>query len=140
MAVATIAQAGGVVFKSHRASPRVLLVKARRNPEIWIFPKGHIEHGETPREAALRETREEAGVKGDIIGRIGALEFESGRDIVQVDYYLVEWTGDVHSSEGRDRRWCSVEEATDLLEFDGARALLTKAARKWKDGPGSRLP
>jgi len=138
--VATISQAGGVVFRSHRASPRVLLVKARKNPSLWIFPKGHIEGDETPAEAALRETREEAGVNGDIVARIGALEFESGRDIVQVDYYLVQWTGDVHTTEGRDRRWCTVEEATDLLIFAGARALLTRAVRKWNDGPGSGLP
>lgn len=138
--MATISQAGGVVFRSHRASPRVLLVKARKNPSLWIFPKGHIEGDETPAEAALRETREEAGVKGDIVARIGALEFESGRDIVQVDYYLVQWTADVQTTEGRDRRWCTVEEATDLLVFAGARALLTKAVRKWNDGPGSSLP
>ena len=138
--MATISQAGGVVFRSHRASPRVLLVKARKNPSLWIFPKGHIEGDETPAEAALRETREEAGVNGDIVARIGALEFESGRDIVQVDYYLVQWTGDVHTTEGRDRRWCTVEEATDLLIFAGARALLTRAVRKWNDGPGSGLP
>ncbi|MBI4485873.1 MAG: NUDIX domain-containing protein, partial [Acidobacteria bacterium] len=67
--MATISQAGGVVFRSHRASPRVLLVKARKNPSLWIFPKGHIEGDETPAEAALRETREEAGVKGDIVAR-----------------------------------------------------------------------
>lgn len=140
MAVATIPQAGGVVFKPHPAAPRVLLVKARKNPGLWIFPKGHIEGDETPAEAALRETREEAGVKGDIVARIGALEFESGRDIVQVDYYLVQWTADVQTTEGRDRRWCTVEEATDLLVFAGARALLTKAVRKWNDGPGSSLP
>lgn len=138
--MATISQAGGVVFRSHRASPRVLLVKARKNPSLWIFPKGHIEGDETPAEAALRETREEAGVKGDIVARIGALEFEAGRDIVQVDYYLVQWTADVQTTEGRDRRWCTVEEATDLLVFAGARALLTKAVRKWNDGPGSSLP
>ena len=131
--MAKIEQAGGIVFKSHRASPRVLLVKARRNPQVWIFPKGHIESGETAREAALRETREEAGADGDIVGRIDALEFESGRDTVHVDYFLVRWSADVHSDEGRERRWCSVEEATDLLQFEGARAILAKAARKWKD-------
>jgi 8-oxo-dGTP pyrophosphatase MutT (NUDIX family) len=133
LAVAKIDQAGGVVFKSHRAAPRVLLVRARRNPKLWIFPKGHIEYGETARQTALRETREEAGVEGDIITRVDALEFDWGKDVIHVDYFLVRWMRDVRSDEGRERRWCSIEEATDLLEFDGAQALLAKAARKWKD-------
>jgi 8-oxo-dGTP pyrophosphatase MutT (NUDIX family) len=128
-----IAQAGAVVFKSGREAPRVLLVKARRNPQLWIFPKGHIEDGESPDETALRETREEAGVAADLLSRIGALEFESGKDIVHVEYYLVRWAADVPSDEERERRWCSVEDAADLITFDGARTLLAKAARQWRD-------
>jgi 8-oxo-dGTP pyrophosphatase MutT (NUDIX family) len=131
--VANIAQAGAVVFKNHRATPRVLLIKARRNPQLWIFPKGHIEQGESPDETALRETREEAGVAGGLVSRIGALEFESGKDVVHVEYFLVRWAADVPSDEGRERRWCTVEKASEMLAFEGARALLAKAARKWKD-------
>jgi 8-oxo-dGTP pyrophosphatase MutT (NUDIX family) len=136
--VATIAQAGSIVFKSHRAAPRVLLIKARRNPQLWIFPKGHVEEGETSRETALRETREEAGVAAEIVSRLGSLEFESGKDLVHVDYFLVRWTADVPAHEDRERRWCTVEEANELLSFDGARALLAKAARGWKDAPSFR--
>jgi 8-oxo-dGTP diphosphatase len=138
VAVTTIPQAGCIVFKSHRATVRVLLVKARRNPQLWIFPKGHIEEGETPRAAALRETREEAGVAAEIVRRLGSLEFESGGDLMKVDYFLVRWTADVPTDEDRERRWCTVEEATELLTFDGARALLAKAARAWKDAASFR--
>jgi 8-oxo-dGTP pyrophosphatase MutT (NUDIX family) len=138
VAVITIAQAGSVVFKSHRAAARVLLIKARRNPQLWIFPKGHIEQGETPRETALRETREEAGVAAEIVSPLGSLEFGSGKELVHVDYFLVRWTADVAAHENRERRWCTVEEATELLTFDGARTLLAKAARVWKDAPSFR--
>ncbi|HWF86081.1 MAG TPA: NUDIX domain-containing protein [Vicinamibacterales bacterium] len=131
--MANIAQAGALVFKSHRTSPQVLLIKARRNPQLWIFPKGHIEDGESAHETALRETREEAGVAGDLISRVGTLQFESGKDVVHVEYFLVRWSADVPSDENRERRWCSVEEASQMLVFEGARALLAKAARKWKD-------
>ena len=126
-----IAQAGGVVFRVHEASRLVLLVRAKRNPQAWIFPKGHIEEGETAREAALRETREEAGVDGRVIDHLAPMQFESGRGTVEVEYYLLEWTRDVPASEERERRWCSVEEASGLLEFDGAKELLAKAVRKW---------
>ena len=128
-----IAQAGALVFTSDGGLPRVLLIKARRNPQLWIFPKGHIEEGESADETALRETREEAGVAADLVGRVGALEFESGKDVVHVEYFLARWAADVPSDEERERRWCSVEDAADLIAFDGARALLAKAARKWKD-------
>jgi len=128
-----IAQAGAVVFKSEREAPRVLLVKARRNPQLWIFPKGHIEDGESPDETALRETREEAGVAADLVGRIGALEFESGKDVIHVEYFLVRWAADVPADEERERRWCSVENAADLIAFEGARGLLAKASRRWRE-------
>lgn len=131
--MANIAQAGAVVFKPHRVSPRVLLIKARRNPQLWIFPKGHIEDGESPDQTALRETREEAGVAADLVGRVGTLEFESGKDVVHVEYFLVRWAADVPPDEDRERRWCTVEEASEMLAFDGARALLARAARKWRD-------
>ena len=70
-----IRQAGSIVFRLDSREPQVLLVTARRNPRNWIFPKGHIEKGETPEEAALRETREEAGVVGDLIAPAGILEY-----------------------------------------------------------------
>src|SRR5215213_7244397 len=55
-----VRQAGAIVVRFDDDEPRLLLVTARRNPKTWIFPKGHIEDGETPAEAAVREAREEA--------------------------------------------------------------------------------
>ena len=49
--------AGGVVVN---AEGRVLLVS--QHGTSWSLPKGHLEEGETPLEAALREIREESGV------------------------------------------------------------------------------
>jgi 8-oxo-dGTP diphosphatase len=138
--LAPIAQAGGVVFRADPSSPLVLLVRAKKNPEAWIFPKGHVEDGETAREAALRETREEAGVEGLVIDHLAAMAFESPRGTVEVEYYLVAWTADVPSSEERERRWCSVGEAAELLAFDGAKDLLSRALRAWNDDRASRFP
>ena len=128
------------MFRTHQASAHVLLVRAKKNPQAWIFPKGHIEDGETPREAALRETREEAGADGVIIDHLEAMQFESPRGTVEVEYYLLAYTEDIKTSEQRERRWCTVSEALDLLEFPGAKELLSKALRKWQDDPASRVP
>lgn len=53
----TVAGAGGVVFDPGR---RVLLLEHVSGH--WVFPKGHVEQGETQLQAALREVAEEAGV------------------------------------------------------------------------------
>lgn len=52
-----VAGAGGVVFAR---DGRVLLIRHRNGS--WVFPKGHIEPGETAAQAAEREVAEEAGV------------------------------------------------------------------------------
>ena len=51
--------AGVVVLRRDAGEPRYLLLRAYRN---WDFPKGLIEPGEEPLQAALREAREEAGL------------------------------------------------------------------------------
>ncbi|MCO5174925.1 MAG: NUDIX domain-containing protein [Trueperaceae bacterium] len=54
----TVAGAGGVVFGP---GGKVLLL--RHGSGHWVFPKGHVEQGETQLQAALREVAEEAGVR-----------------------------------------------------------------------------
>lgn len=53
-----VAGAGGVVFDPQG---RVLVLK--HTSGNWVFPKGHVERGETQLQAALREVAEEAGVR-----------------------------------------------------------------------------
>ena len=45
--MAKFKQAGAIVVRAGKTGPRILLVTARRNPNNWIFPKGHVESGET---------------------------------------------------------------------------------------------
>src|SRR5881396_1358133 len=54
--------AGGVVFRRGPGrEPRFLLIRdSYRN---WGFPKGHLEPGEPPADAARREVAEETGLK-----------------------------------------------------------------------------
>jgi 8-oxo-dGTP pyrophosphatase MutT (NUDIX family) len=123
--VRRIEQAGGIAVRRDRERWSVLLVRARKDPSVWIFPKGHIEPGETPDDAALRETQEEAGVNGELVGPIGApLEFQSGREPVRVQYFLIIATAEAESPEGRVKRWYPLERAAEQLTFNGARELL----------------
>ena len=125
----SINQAGAVVVRGQGASAEVLLVSAKKDPRQWIFPKGHVEPGESAAEAALREMREEAGVDGKIIKSIGDSKYETGRDRVNVTYFLVRYSRAVLTTESRKRRWQSFSEARELVAFEYARDLVDKAER-----------
>lgn len=125
-----IRQAGSIVVRLDGKEPQVLLVTARRNPANWIFPKGHIEKGETAEAAALRETKEEAGVVGSAIGPAGVLEYGFLGVKARVEYFLVLYTRDAGPPEdGRKRSWCALDQALDRLSYKNNRKLLRKA---WK--------
>ena len=129
--MASVAQAGGIVVRRRRDGSRsVLLVRAKKDPTVWIFPKGHVEEGETAADAALRETREEAGIKGELVKPIGdPLEFNNGRYDVSVQYFLIRPKSESAKTDGREKRWFTIDDALDVLQWDGARRLLKLAAR-----------
>jgi 8-oxo-dGTP pyrophosphatase MutT (NUDIX family) len=122
----TIRQAGGVVVRRDARRVRVLLVRSSDEMH-WLFPKGHIEAGESGRQAAAREIREEAGVVGDVQRFLGRERYAQGRRAVVVSYYLVAWRGDTEASEEREARWCTPAEAARLLSFDELKVVLRRA-------------
>ena len=126
-----VEQAGGIVFRHKRAGISILLVRAKRDPSKWIFPKGHIERGETARKAAVRETREEAGVKGRAIGPIGdPQEFQWGGQWFRVRYFLIRMISESDETDGREKAWFLIDKALKRVSFKSARALLRQARKK----------
>jgi ADP-ribose pyrophosphatase YjhB (NUDIX family) len=126
-----VQQAGGIVFRRNRAGISILLVRAKRDPSAWIFPKGHIEPGETARATAVRETREEAGVQGEAVGEIGdPQEFEWAGRWYRVQYFLIQMTSESDETDGREKAWFSFDEALDRISFTSARDLLRQARTK----------
>ena len=128
--MALINQAGSIVVRLDGKEPEVLLVTGKRNPKSWIFPKGHIEKGETAEQAALRETREEAGIVGHPIAPAGVLEYGFLGAKARVEYFLVQFKKEAGPPEvGRQRTWCRLEDALDRLSYKSTRKLLRKV---WK--------
>jgi len=126
-----IPQAGGIVFRCDGAAISILLVRAKRDPAIWIFPKGHIEADETEAETALRETREEAGISGEIVGRVGSpSEFHNGRELVRVQYFLIRALTETPETDGREKRWFAFDDAVAAVPYDEMRRLLEQARRQ----------
>jgi ADP-ribose pyrophosphatase YjhB (NUDIX family) len=123
-----VAQAGGLVVRDKDDLLAVLLVRAKKDPTVWVFPKGHIEAGESAAEAAVREVQEESGVVAELVGPIGAAqEFQSGTELVSVQYFLMRARSESASSEGRQKQWFSVDEAMRALSFENARQLVRDA-------------
>lgn len=127
MSSATIRQAGAVVFRPG-AVPEFLLVRARRTPNQWIFPKGHLEKGESSSEAALREAHEEAGVIGRIEQPLEPLvTFAFNGRSYEVEYFLVEAIDTTPAHEPREQTWLPGEHALRALTHDAAKDLLRTA-------------
>ena len=122
-----VAQAGAISFKILNELLLILIVRAKKTPDDWIFPKGHIEPEETPEFAAERELAEEAGVRGKLFAPVGELQFRSGHKDVHVVYYLFEFVSEVPREEKREIKWCEYDEALNLLSHKGAVDLLKDA-------------
>jgi bis(5'-nucleosidyl)-tetraphosphatase len=133
---APIAQAGGIAFRGTGRDLSVLLVTSKKQKGFWIFPKGHIESGETPAEAGVRETQEEAGVTGDLLGPIGApLEYDWNGKRYSVQYFLIRVTAESPATDGRDIAWLPFEEALQRLSFDDTSRLLREAQSRMQGTP-----
>jgi ADP-ribose pyrophosphatase YjhB (NUDIX family) len=131
-----VAQAGGIVFRADpgRGGVSVLLVSSKKEPGNWIFPKGHVERGETAAEAGLREVEEEAGVTGELIGPAGEQEFEWRGRRYRVDYFLIRAVGETDQTDGRTKVWLPFDDALARLTYPDTRRLLRQAHSRMIDG------
>lgn len=126
--------AGGVVFRANGGQPLFLLIRdSYRN---WGFPKGHVEPGELPEAAALREVEEETGLAGlELRGPIETIDWHfrfRGRLIHKVcHFYLMETESSATSpqrSEGiTECRWALFEDAIGSVSYENARGVLRRA-------------
>lgn len=122
--------AGGIVARDPGAGVRFLLVRARREPRGWIFPKGHIEANETPEAAAVREVAEEGASEAVILEELDTIEFADRRGDQVVRFYLMEFVAPAGPGEGRETAWLAADEVYERLRFDEARALFEKAVAR----------
>ena len=127
--------AGGIVFRIERGKPRYLLIRdSYRN---WGFPKGHLEPGERAETAALREVREETGVRSlAMCGLIDTIDWNfrfRGDAIHKVcHFFLMETRRSRRTRPQRAEgitacRWMSFEEAQRRISYRNARAVLRRA-------------
>lgn len=136
--------AGGVVVRPADDEPEVCLINDGR---YWGLPKGNVERGETPAEAALREISEETGLDHAglaIVAELSASDYvyrrrDSGRLIFKrVHQYLVSAPrGAVlhpQASEIADAAWLSVDDAVQRASFDDTKHALQEARKLLQSG------
>ena len=122
--------AGGIVTRSADDAPEVLLVHRPRYDD-WSFPKGKIDDGETPAEAALREVLEETGLDVSLGDHVGAVEYSDrfGRPKI-VHYWAMtaEGGGFTRNREVDEIAWLPFDQALTRLTYERDRAVLRAAA------------
>ena len=120
--------AGGVVIKDKR---EVLLIKNPSN--IWTFPKGHIEKGETREQAAVREVKEETNVDAQIVTYLGEISYfftwGGVRIYKTVYFFLMRYISGipVPSWEVKDARFFPLNRAESMLKYKGDKEIFRKA-------------
>jgi 8-oxo-dGTP pyrophosphatase MutT (NUDIX family) len=122
----------------------VVIVPVKRAADgssVLGLPKGHPEKGETAEQAAVREVREETGVRAELVEKLGDVHYRyerKGRKLAKrVTFYLFEYrSGDVadHDHEIEEARWIPLEQAAQELTYEGEREMVLRAlSRKSAD-------
>jgi 8-oxo-dGTP pyrophosphatase MutT (NUDIX family) len=122
--------AGGIVSRDKGGAREYLLVQSRTNSDHWVFPKGHISAGETEEQAALREVREEAGVRAESLHPIGMTEYDMPTEKVRARFFAMRFLESCEPDEDRESAWCGYEDARARLSFEDLRRLLDEEHRK----------
>lgn len=133
--VVGLRSAGGVVVKGKGEELRLALVRSQYG--TWIFPKGQIEEGEGPEEAARREVGEETGLRGlELREPLGWTEHEferEGRRFRTRGYWFLYEVGERATmrmdpeEEILDCGWFTAKQALSLLNHANHRRLLRRA-------------
>lgn len=125
--VSVIRAAGGVVYRRSRGGETEIAVIHRPAYDDWTLPKGKIEPDETPEDCALREVREETGLRCEIGRPIGCTAYVDRRGRDKVACY---WLMEVHGGRFRpgievDKLlWLPVQDAVKRLTYGRDRTLL----------------
>ena len=130
--------AGGLVINESGTKGLLIgrrdLKDASRERLLWSLPKGHIEAGETPEQAAIREVAEETGIQSEISRELGIIDFwfmAGGKRIHKtVHHYLFREVGGTLApqvSEVDDVGWFPLEEIISLLAYPDEKKLIAKS-------------
>ncbi|MCW2499489.1 MAG: hydrolase [Frankiales bacterium] len=131
--------AGGLVLDRRGPGARGALIGRldRRGRLLWSLPKGHVEAGETEPQAAVREVQEETGILGEVVGKLGTIDFwfvADGRRVHKTVHHFLLLAVDPDRGlelsdedvEVSEVAWVPVAELPARLAYADERRLLEK--------------
>lgn len=108
-------RAAAVVTRTHDSDDiEFLVVTSKSTQDFWLFPQGKLEPGESAREAAERETLEEAGVECRVTSCLGFFIHEIDGQYFRTDVFQADLLNQGVTHEPRQVRWVTLEEARQL--------------------------
>jgi diadenosine hexaphosphate hydrolase (ATP-forming) len=133
---------GGVVFRRNKKTNEVEILLIQDAKDRWTIPKGHIEEGETAKETAEREIREEAGLEDmRVLGWLGKIHFRYRRQqslvLMTTQIYLVQAVGDTNKLKKEEWMngigWFGFHKALDMIEYEDIGKLMLLGMKKIRD-------
>lgn len=130
--------AGGLVIDGSGTQGLLIGRRDLKDPTkerlLWSLPKGHIEIGETPEMAAIREVAEETGITSEISRPLGVIDFwfmAGGKRIHKtVHHYLFKEVGGLLApqlEEVDEVGWFPLEQIVSMLAYPDEKKLIAKS-------------
>ena len=125
-----------VVIRAGNDEARFLLLRRTHRPvEAWTYVAGGIEKDEKAHDAAVREVSEETGLEISALYSADLCEqfYEIEKNSIWIAPVFVAFVSEESSAsineEHSEYRWCTIEEAVEMLTFPGTREIVEKVNR-----------
>jgi ADP-ribose pyrophosphatase YjhB (NUDIX family) len=132
--------AGGLVVDTETGHAAVIGRLDRRGRLLWSLPKGHVEHGETVEQAAVREVAEETGIDSAVVAALGSIDYwfvaEDRRIHKTVHHFLLRAVGGTLSDadyEVAEVAWVPLADLPARLAYADERRLVQRATTMLAD-------
>jgi diadenosine hexaphosphate hydrolase (ATP-forming) len=134
--------AGGVIYRFGKTKQDVQILLIQDAKDRWTIPKGHIEEGESAKQTAEREIREETGLKQmKVLNFLGKIHFRYRRQqslvLMTTEIFLVQALGDTDDLTPEDWmngiKWFPATEALDKIEYEDISKLILLAMKKIRE-------